>query len=127
MSNERAMAKWALIHAYLKNSPMMKPKDLEEKLRGQISRSDMFTFLKVYEDKGLIIRPSGSIMLVKKPSRWNILETLKYFDERRDKRKRELLVEDAVLHEEMDMNSEGMTPEQKAKAIRKYRKLYGLS
>jgi len=59
---------------------------------------------------------------------WDFLKWKRiYEDEQREKEKRELQVAIAVLREEMKMNPEVMTLEEKAKRIRKYRKLYELS
>jgi len=114
MSNERAMKNWPLIRTYLENSPMMKPKKLENQLRGRICRTDMFGFLKFYEQKGLIVRPSGSVMLVKKQSFWlQLFSVLKsgfglvgyfkwrqqYNDEKRKRRKLERKCEIEALKE----------------------------
>jgi len=78
-SNDRAMKKWPLFYTHLKNSPTIKTGVLREKLRGQISKTDFYNFLNVYEQKELIIRPTrGAIMLVKKLGFW----------ERRAERKR---------------------------------------
>jgi len=78
-SNGRAMEKWPLFYTHLKRSPMMKTGVLRDRLREQVSKTDFFNFLNVYEQKELIIRPGrGAIMLVKKPGFW----------ERRAERKR---------------------------------------
>lgn len=125
-SDVRAMKKWPLFYTILKNSPMMKTGDLEVKLRERVSRTDFFEFLKVYEKKEKIVRPTrGLIMLVKKPGFW----------ERRAERKRlekerkifELEVEGYALMEEARLNEDEyedeMTPEKCAKRRQKYRKL----
>ena len=72
------MKNWPLIQTVLEKSPMIKPGKLEYELRGQICRTDIYAFLEVYARKGLITRPSGSIMLVKKESFWaQLLSVLK--------------------------------------------------
>lgn len=77
-SNERAMEKWALIRTVLSTSPTMKTGEIVEKLRGQVSRSDVYTFLDVYERNGKIHRPlRGVVMLVRNPSIWDYMRVLK--------------------------------------------------
>lgn len=103
MSDEKAMEHWALVHSVLKNSPTIKTKALEEALRENISRSYLFDLLRVYENKGLIIRPSrGLVVLVKapteaKPSKMGFFGYLRwrreYDDAKKQRRKKELRAE----------------------------------
>ena len=89
-SNERAMERWPLFYTHLKNSPMMKTGDLWEQMCGQVSHTDFYNFLGVYEQKEKIIRPSrGLIMLVKKPG--FLQRLIGWKGKERRKSKRELL------------------------------------
>jgi len=111
---------------------MMKTGDLVDKLWGQVSRTDLYNFLNVYEKKGLIVRPQkGLIMLAKKSG---FLEHLSDFLERRSERKglereRKILDLDVdcwAMREEMNMTQEeydSEPTEEKVKRRQKYRKL----
>lgn len=84
-SDVRAMKKWPLFYAILKNSPMMRTGDLEDKLRERVSRSDIYEFLKVYERKEKIIRPTrGLIVLVRKPGYRDRRADRKWLEKERD-------------------------------------------
>lgn len=133
------MEKWPLFRTILKNSSMEKSGKLLEKLRGQVSKTDFYDFLNVYENRGLILRPSrGAIMLVRSPSFWEKLAD--FLDRKAERKERErervqreideLDVEAYALVEEMCMDEEEVRSksmkqlqEEKVKRRQKYRKL----
>jgi len=125
-SDDRAMKKWPLFYAILKNSPMMRTGSLEDKLRGRVSRSDFFEFLKVYERKEKIIRPTrGLIKLVRKPGFWERRAERKQLANEREEL--ELDVEGYAIKEEARLKADEyekeMTPEKCIKRRQKYRRL----
>jgi len=140
-SNERAMERWPLIRTILKNSPTMKTGDLVDALRGKVSRSDVFSFLDIYENEGMIHRPiRGCVMLVRKPSVWDgffsvLRSGFGLFDwwERRAKRElfereralRRLEMEKEMLLEEMSCDEDEFTFDKDREIKRKYEKEYG--
>ncbi|UCE16208.1 MAG: hypothetical protein JSV12_00905 [Candidatus Bathyarchaeota archaeon] len=88
------MKKWPLFYTILKNSPTMKTGDLLDKLREQVSRTDAYNFLNVYEREGLIVRNTrGLIVLVKKPGFWERRA------ERRDHEARRIDAEGEIINE----------------------------
>lgn len=101
------MAKWPLFHTVLKDSPMMKTGELEEKLREQVCRSDVQTFLSYYESQGLITRPmKGLIVLVQEQKHGLLASLLVLIDgwkARRDERKRRERFERARIELELPL------------------------
>lgn len=72
----------------------MKTGDLLDKLREQVSRTDAYNFLNVYEREGLIVRNTrGLIVLVKKPGFWERRA------ERRDHEARRIDAEGEIINE----------------------------
>lgn len=125
-SNDRAMKKWPLFYTHLKRSSMIKTGVLKDRLREQISKTDFFNFLSVYERKELIIRPTrGVIVLVKKPEFWERRAERKWLEKERVILELDVegyaLMEEACLKEDEYENE--MTPEKCAKRRQKYRKL----
>jgi len=130
-SNERAMGNWPLVQSVLKVNPTIKTGKLEDALRGHISRTDLYEFLKVYENKNLIVRPTrGLIVLVDKTDEKDSAGFFGYLDRRAERKAREksekllsLKVECYAGMEETEMNEDDWTPEKAAKIRQKFRKM----
>lgn len=130
-SDERAMGNWALVHSVLKISPTIKTGKLKDALREQIGRTDLYEFLKVYENKNLIVRPTrGLIVLVDKADGKDSAGFFGWLERREEKKARKkaeklrsLRVECRALMEEAGMNEDDWTPEKAAKIRQKHRKI----
>lgn len=93
-SNERAMEKWPLVHTVLKTSPMIKTGKLESILRGHISRSDLYEFLNVYEQRNMIIRPTRGLINLVSDDKHEDNDSFGLFKWLRDRRERKRLEEE---------------------------------